>query len=85
MIGKLIIVFIIVKTLKGRVIVREIMSHAMKIHPLTDIFLVIGAVAVGGPLAAFAVVPIYAIIKRIFSNLYEYHIIKRYNKPQDNR
>jgi len=80
MIGKLIIVFIIVQTLKGRVIVPQIMSHAMKIHPLTDIFLVIGAVAVGGPLAAFAVVPIYAIIKIILSNLYDCHIIKKFSK-----
>ena len=50
MIGKLAIVFIIVQTLKGRVVVPAIMSHAMKIDPLTDILLVIGAVAVGGPL-----------------------------------
>jgi len=77
MIGKLVIVFIIVQTLKGRVVVPAIMSQAMKIHPLTDIFLVIGAVAVGGPLAAFAVVPIYAIIKVILSNLYKCHIIKK--------
>lgn len=77
MIGKLVIVFFIVQTLKGRVVVPTIMSHAMEIHPLTDIFLVIGAVAVGGPLAAFAVVPIYAIIKAILSNLYECHIIKK--------
>jgi len=83
MIGKLIIVFIIVQTLKGRVVVPAIMSNAMKIHPLTDIFLVIGAVAVGGPLAAFAVVPIYAIIKTVLSNLYECHIIKKYNKSSD--
>ncbi|MBU3092176.1 AI-2E family transporter [Clostridium sp. CF011] len=79
MIVKLIIVFIIVQTLKGRVVVPAIMSHAMKIHPLTDIFLVIGAVAVGGPLAAFTVVPIYAIIKTILSNLYECGIIKKLN------
>ncbi|MBU3143243.1 AI-2E family transporter [Clostridium sp. CF012] len=77
MIGKLVIVFIVVQTLKGRVVVPAIMSHAMKIHPLTDICLVIGAVAVGGPLAAFAVVPIYAILKVIISNLYECHIIKK--------
>jgi len=80
MIGKLVIVFIIVQTLKGRVVVPAIMSHAMKIHPLTDIFLVIGAVAIGGPLSAFAVVPIYAIIKIILSNLYECHIIKKQRK-----
>lgn len=80
MLGKLLIVFLIVQTLKGRVVVPTIMAHAMKIHPLTDIFLVIGAIAVGGPLAAFAIVPIYAIIKVILSNLYECHLIKRYNK-----
>ncbi len=77
MTGKLVIVFMIVQTLKGRVVVPAIMSHAMEIHPLTDIFLVIGAIAVGGPLAAFAVVPIYAIIKVILSNLHECQIIKK--------
>lgn len=80
MIVKLVIVFIIVQTLKGRVVVPAIMSQAMNIHPLTDIFLVIGAVAVGGPLAAFAVVPIYAILKTISSKLYECNLIKKYNK-----
>lgn len=80
MIGKLLIVFIIVQTLKGRVVVPAIMSHAMKMHPLTDIILVIGAVTVGGPLAAFAIVPIYAIVKTILSNLYGCHLIKKYNK-----
>ena len=79
MTGKLIIVFLVVQTLKGRVVVPSIMSKAMKIHPLTDIFLVIGAVALGGPLAAFAIVPIYAIIKTVLSNLYEYHIIEKHN------
>ncbi|GEM_PF-247732 len=80
MIVKLLIVFILVQTLKGRVVVPAIMSQAMNIHPLTDIFLVIGAVAVGGPLAAFAVVPIYAILKTIFSKLYECNLIKKYNQ-----
>lgn len=63
MFGKLAVVFIIVQTLKGRAVVPAIMARSMKIHPLTDIFLVIAAIAVGGPFAAFAVVPIYAIIK----------------------
>ncbi|MCM0647925.1 AI-2E family transporter [Clostridium swellfunianum] len=63
MFAKLVVVFIIVQTLKGRVVVPAIMARSMKIHPLTDIFLVIAAIAAGGPFAAFAVVPIYAIIK----------------------
>jgi predicted PurR-regulated permease PerM len=63
MFAKLVVLFIIVQTLKGRVVVPAIMAKSMNIHPLTDIFLVIGAIAVGGPFAAFAVVPIYAIAK----------------------
>jgi predicted PurR-regulated permease PerM len=69
MVINLSIVFLIVQTLKGRVVVPLIMSRAMKIHPITDIFLVIGAVAVGGPIAAFAVVPIYAVTKSVVGNL----------------
>jgi len=62
---KLLIVFIIVQTLKGRVVVPAIMAKSMNIHPLTDIFLVIMAIAVGGPFVAFSIVPIYAILKNI--------------------
>ena len=74
MFGKLVAVFIIVQTLKGRVVVPAIMAKSMQIHPLTDIFLVIGAIAVGGPLAAFAVVPIYAIGKNAII------VLRQYNK-----
>jgi len=62
---KLIVIFVIVQTLKGRVIVPLIMAKSMDIHPLTDIFLVILAISIGGPFAAFAVVPVYAILKNI--------------------
>lgn len=62
---KLMILFIIVQTLKGRVVVPVVMARSMNIHPLTDIFLVIGAIAIGGPFTAFAIVPIYAIIKNV--------------------
>ncbi len=72
MLLKLAAVFIIVQTLKGRIVVPSIMAHAMKIHPLTDIFLVIGAVSLGGPMAAFTIVPIYGIFKAILINLYKF-------------
>lgn len=68
---KLIAIFIIVQTLKGRVVVPLIMAKSMNIHPLTDIFLVILAISIGGPFAAFAVVPIYAIIKNTVKTLKE--------------
>jgi len=77
MIIKLAITFLIVQTLKGRVVVPAIMGSAMKIHPLTDIFLVIGAVAIGGPLAAFAAVPIYAVLKIFLVNLHKYNLTKK--------
>lgn len=60
---KLAAVFIIVQTLKGRVVVPAVMAKSMNIHPLTDIFLVMAAIAVGGPFAAFSVVPLYAVLK----------------------
>jgi predicted PurR-regulated permease PerM len=66
---KLIVLFIIVQTLKGRVVVPAIMAKTMDIHPLTDIFLVMAAIAVGGPFAAFAVVPLYAVIKNAVRKL----------------
>ncbi|MDD3224444.1 MAG: AI-2E family transporter [Clostridium sp.] len=74
MVVKLILVFIIVQTLKGRIVVPTIMAKTMKIHPLTDIFLVIMAVTLLGPFAAFAVVPVYAILKN------GYVILKKYRK-----
>jgi len=53
------------------------MGKVMKIHPLTDIFLVIGAVAMGGPLAAFAAVPAYAVLKILLVNLHKYNATKK--------
>lgn len=73
MILKLIAVFIIVQTLKGRIVVPLVMSKTMDIHPITDICLVIIAVAVGGPMAAFVVVPIYAIIKSTVINVRKFN------------
>ena len=35
----------------------------MKIHPLTDIFLVVIAATVIGPIGAFCIVPVYSVIK----------------------
>lgn len=69
MILKLAAVFIIVQTLKGRIVVPLVMSKTMDIHPITDICLVIVSVAVGGPIAAFVAVPIYAIIKNAVINI----------------
>lgn len=77
MIIKLTILFIIAQTLKGRVVVPLVMGRAMKIHPITDIFLVVIAANVFGPIGAFTVVPIYSVLKMIFYTLKEHGLLKR--------
>ena len=52
----------------------------MKIHPITDIFLVVGAAAIGGPLLAFCIVPIYSIIKLILQKLKENNMLSFLSK-----
>ena len=66
MIIKLSILVIIAQTLKGRIIVPLIMGKTMNIHPITDIFLVVGAASLVGPIGAFVVVPIYSLGTVIF-------------------
>ena len=65
MILKLTILVVIAQTLKGRIIVPFIMGKTMKIHPITDIFLVIGAATLVGPIGAFVVVPLYYLLRII--------------------
>lgn len=63
MIIKLSVLFVIAQTLKGRIVVPFVMGRVMKIHPITDIFLVVTAATFLGPLGAFCVVPIYSLGK----------------------
>lgn len=71
MVVKLSVLFIIAQTLKGRMVVPFIMGKAMKIHPITDIFLVVGAATIGGPVLAFCIVPIYSLVKLVVIKLKE--------------
>lgn len=68
MIIKLTVLFLIAQTIKGRIVVPVIMGKTMKIHPITDIFLVVGAATIIGPIGAFIVVPVYALLKLIYKN-----------------
>ena len=87
MILRLSILVLIAQTLKGRVVVPFIMGRAMKIHPITDIFLVVGAASIGGALMAFCIVPIYSILKLILQVLIEQKEIPWYSniKSMNNR
>ena len=79
MLIKLSILFLVAQTLKGRLVVPLIMGRAMKIHPITDIFLVVGAATLIGPIGAFVVVPLYALIKVFYRNFKPY-ILKSMTK-----
>ena len=81
MIIKLSILFLIAQTLKGRVVVPLIMGKAMKIHPITDIFLVVGAATLVGPIGAFVVIPLYALGKVFYIN-FKQDILKEINKKK---
>lgn len=72
MLIKLFVLFLVAQTLKGRLVVPLIMGKAMKIHPITDIFLVVGSATLIGPIGAFVVVPIYALSKVFYRNFKPY-------------
>lgn len=72
MILKLTSLVIIAQTLKGRIVVPFIMGKRMKIHPITDIFLVVCAASIGGTLAAFCIVPIYSLLKMSYGIYLKY-------------
>lgn len=72
MIAKLTVLVIVAQTLKGRVVVPFVMGRVMKIHPLTDIVLVVLAATIGGPLLAFIIIPCYSIGKNLYE---ERHLI----------
>lgn len=72
MLIKLSALVVIAQTLKGRIVVPFIMGKRMNIHPLTDIFLVVSAASLGGILAAFSIVPIYALVKMSYEKFIKY-------------
>lgn len=76
MILKLSVLVLVAQTLKGRIVVPLIMGKTMKIHPITDIFLVVGAATLIGPIGAFVIVPIYSLAKVIY---------KYFNKELDEK
>lgn len=82
MVIKITILFLIAQILKGRIIVPLIMGNAMKIHPITDIFLVVGAAILFGPIGAFVIVPTYALIKVFYKNFRPYIYKLKLNKQK---
>lgn len=70
MLIKVIIVMIIEQTIEGRFISPQVLGNSLKIHPVTILFILLGAGKVFGLLGVVIGVPIYAVIKVIVSELY---------------
>lgn len=70
MLIKVIIVMTIEQTIEGRFISPQVLGNSLKIHPVTILFILLGAGKVFGLLGVVIGVPIYAVIKVIVSELY---------------
>ena len=82
MILKLTVLVLIAQIIKGRIIVPFIMGKTMKIHPITDIFLVVGAAAMIGPIGAFIIVPLYSLLK-IIIKAFRIEILEKLREIKD--
>lgn len=72
MLLKMIVVWTVVQVVEGKFISPQIMGKAMKIHPITIIFVILTAGNLFGVLGVILAVPGYAVIKVIAAHLFEY-------------
>lgn len=72
MLLKLIIVWTIVQLVEGKFISPQIMGRTLHIHPITIIFIIILAGNLFGVVGILLAVPGYAILKVIFTHIFEY-------------
>lgn len=73
MIVKVLIVFAIEQTVESRVISPQILGSNMAIHPVTIMLLLISAGSIFGVAGVVFVIPIYAVIKVIFSHFFSWY------------
>ncbi|WP_059049478.1 AI-2E family transporter [Paenibacillus senegalimassiliensis] len=72
MLVKLIIVWTVVQLIEGKFISPQIMGKSLSIHPITIIFVILTAGNLFGVLGIILAVPGYAVLKVIFSHLFQW-------------
>lgn len=72
MLLKMIIVWTAVQLIEGKFISPQIMGKTLKIHPITIIFVIIFAGKMFGILGIILAVPGYAVLKVVFTHLFEW-------------
>nr|WP_279097717.1 AI-2E family transporter [Aerococcus urinaeequi] len=73
MIVKVLIVFAIEQTIESRVISPQVLGSNMAIHPVTIMLLLISAGSIFGVAGVIFVIPIYAVIKVMFSHFFVWY------------
>lgn len=73
MIVKVLIVFAIEQTIESRVISPQVLGSNMAIHPVTIMLLLISAGSIFGVAGVIFVIPIYAVIKVMFSHFFAWY------------
>lgn len=70
MLIKVIIVMMIEQTIEGRFISPQVLGNSLKIHPVTILFILLGAGKLFGVTGVIIGVPVYAVIKVIIGEFY---------------
>ncbi|PZO95802.1 AI-2E family transporter [Streptococcus halichoeri] len=73
MLVKVLVVFTIEQTIEGRFVTPLVIGNKLSIHPITIMFLLLGAGAMFGVWGVFLIIPIYASIKVIVKELFEWY------------
>lgn len=71
MLIKVLIVFMIEQTIESKVISPQVMGNKLDMHPVTTILVLIGAGAAFGLWGVVFGIPVYAILKIIFQNVFD--------------
>ncbi|PWW02806.1 putative PurR-regulated permease PerM [Paenibacillus cellulosilyticus] len=72
MLLKMVVVWTVIQLFEGKVITPQIMGKAMRIHPITIIFVILTAGKLFGILGIILAVPGYAILKVIVTHLFRW-------------
>ncbi|WLR51179.1 AI-2E family transporter [Bacillus tianshenii] len=71
------IVFAVTQQLEGNLVAPLVMNKQLRIHPLTVIFLLLGAGAFKGFLAIVLAIPVYIVLKVTAKNLYRFYLLTK--------
>ncbi|MFX3634987.1 MAG: AI-2E family transporter [Candidatus Pristimantibacillus sp.] len=72
MLLKMIVIWTIVQLIEGKFISPQIMGKTLQIHPITIIFVILTAGNLFGIVGVVLAVPGYAVLKVMFTNLFDY-------------